>query len=141
MMNNYSGENLQDKLNGYGGADGMGMAQMADVVEKFLAPGVTFHEALVRSGMDWLDALDFASIFDKGLTFNRPEMMRLALSALIAHAGDQRFARREALAAVTRTPIMDNMNVPRTSRWKRLGKKSSASVDGVGDETDGNAAS
>ncbi len=122
---------------GFSGNDGMGMGRVADVVEQFLEPGQTFDEALVRSGMDWNDALDFSAIYRKGITFQRPEIIMYALHALMSHAGDNRAARHEALAAATHSMaygMIQQRPQARQGLFSRLKRK--ANTDGVTNDAD-----
>ncbi len=85
-------------------ADGIPFNRSPDAGKLFLEPGNTFEELLVKAGMPVEDAMDWAAIYRLGITIRSVRLVTHSYHSCIAHAGNDRMARMEALFSITGIP-------------------------------------
>ncbi len=84
-----------------GEQDGFGVQNMDGLAKEFLAPGADFKEKIARGGMSREDAQDWGEIWRAGITFRCAIMVEHADHAITCSIGEDREARKEAIAAVS----------------------------------------
>ena len=127
-MVNQNNQNGFDSEFGMPNLDGLPFGKLSDVVGEFFKTGDNFLEVLVRSGMPFADAIDYATIWRKGIAFRNPELVMIAVSALVASMGADGGARKEALtAAIGR--YHQEQAAQRKSVWSRLNDRGKKTAD------------
>lgn len=111
---------------GMGAQDGFTLGQQTNLATRFLEPGSTFEEMIINSSFDFADAMDWATIYRKGLKARVPEMVNHAYHAFAASASDGGEAKMFALSTIIGRMGGATAPTKRKGWWSKMRGKTSS---------------